>query len=137
MTPPSRGLLNFVSFDLSVRRGNSVCVCPPGKSDPYVKIKLGLGQEMKTEYKKRTLNPRFDEEFDLLVYEQSVEVGGAGRSIPLVCDVSSTCTTSYVIRSFVPRHRCMPCAESLHVVLDHCIGYDFVQGSRQLPRLLV
>lgn len=37
-------------------------------------VKLGMGQEVKTEYKKRTLNPRFEESFDLLVYERSVEV---------------------------------------------------------------
>lgn len=45
-----------------------------GKSDPYVSVKLGLQQHMKTEVKSRTLNPRYDETFDLLVYERSVEV---------------------------------------------------------------
>ncbi|CAN0556962.1 unnamed protein product, partial [Ectocarpus sp. 12 AP-2014] len=45
-----------------------------GKSDPYVCVKLGRSQEMKTDVKNRTLNPRFDETFDLLVYERSVEV---------------------------------------------------------------
>lgn len=39
-----------------------------------MKIKLGMEQEVKTDYKKRTLNPRYDETFDLLVYERSVEV---------------------------------------------------------------
>ena len=45
-----------------------------GKSDPYVKMKLGREQVMKTDTKKRTLKPRYDETFDLLVYERSVEV---------------------------------------------------------------
>eukprot|EP00903_Cladosiphon_okamuranus_P007574 g7348.t1 len=45
-----------------------------GKSDPYVSVKLGLQQHMKTDVKSRTLNPRYDETFDLLVYERSVEV---------------------------------------------------------------
>lgn len=45
-----------------------------GKSDPYVSVKLGLQQHMKTEVKTRNLNPRYDETFDLLVYERSVEV---------------------------------------------------------------
>lgn len=39
-----------------------------------MKVKLGRGQDMKTDTKKRTLKPRFDETFDLLVYERSVEV---------------------------------------------------------------
>lgn len=50
-------------------------MCLTGKSDPYVKIKLGMGQEVKTKHKKGNLNPRFDQTFDLLVYEPSVEVG--------------------------------------------------------------
>ena len=37
-------------------------------------MKLGLQQHMKTEVKTRNLNPRYDETFDLLVYERSVEV---------------------------------------------------------------
>lgn len=45
-----------------------------GKSDPYVSVKLGLAQEMKTDVKSRSLNPRYDATFDLLVYERSVEV---------------------------------------------------------------
>lgn len=45
-----------------------------GKSDPYVKVKLGTNDVVKTDYKKRTLSPRFDESFDLMVYERSVEV---------------------------------------------------------------
>ncbi|CAM9659324.1 unnamed protein product, partial [Hapterophycus canaliculatus] len=45
-----------------------------GKSDPFVLVKLGLAQEMKTDVKNRTLNPRYDATFDLLVYERSVEV---------------------------------------------------------------
>ncbi|CAN0393427.1 unnamed protein product, partial [Laminaria digitata] len=42
-----------------------------GKSDPYVKVKLGINDVVKTDYKKRTLSPRFDESFDLMVYERS------------------------------------------------------------------
>lgn len=45
-----------------------------GKSDPFVSVKLGLAQKMKTDVKSRTLNPRYDATFDLLVYERSVEV---------------------------------------------------------------
>lgn len=51
------------------------CVCFfAGKSDPYVKIKLGGEQEVKTEVIDGTLNPRWNQKFDLLVYERSVEV---------------------------------------------------------------
>ena len=39
-----------------------------------MKVKLGMGQEDKTDVIKRTLNPRFNATFDLLVYERSVEV---------------------------------------------------------------
>lgn len=50
-----------------------------GKSDPYVQVKLGLQQHMKTEVKNRNLNPRYGETFDLLVYERSVEVREGGE----------------------------------------------------------
>lgn len=42
-------------------------------------VKLGLQQHMKTEVKNRTLNPRYNETFDLLVYERSVEVREQGK----------------------------------------------------------
>ncbi len=44
-------------------------------------VKLGMAQEMKTEVKNRTLNPRYDETFDLLVYERSVEVRSEGGGL--------------------------------------------------------
>lgn len=45
-----------------------------GKSDPYVKIRVGQGEQVKTDVKSNRLSPRWDETFDLLVYEPSVEV---------------------------------------------------------------
>lgn len=45
-----------------------------GKSDPYVKIKVGGNQEVKTDVKDGTLNPRWNQTFDLISYERSSEV---------------------------------------------------------------
>lgn len=74
---------------------NLLVVCiSSGKSDPYVSVKLGLQQHMKTEVKNRTLNPRYDETFDLLVYERSVEVreGGTGEDERLDSACWSCCS---------------------------------------------
>lgn len=70
-----------------------VCVCLTGKSDPYVKVKLGTEQEVKTKHKKGNLNPRFNQTFDLLVYEPSVEVGSLCGDL---CVLIFTLLPSYV-----------------------------------------
>lgn len=44
-----------------------------------MKVKLGKEQKVKTGIKKNTLNPRFNETFDLMVYERSVEVTEPSR----------------------------------------------------------
>lgn len=64
-------------------------VTSSGKSDPYVSVKLGLQQHMKTEVKNRTLNPRYGETFDLLVYERSVEVRERRRDGSTLLDLIS------------------------------------------------
>ncbi|KAG5179390.1 hypothetical protein JKP88DRAFT_264267 [Tribonema minus] len=44
-----------------------------GKSDPYVVVKLGE-EEVKTKVMNNTLDPRWDQQFDLLVHDKSVQV---------------------------------------------------------------
>jgi Ca2+-dependent lipid-binding protein len=46
-----------------------------GKSDPYVRISLGEGTlSKKTQVKKNTLNPDWNESFDLVVQDQNSQV---------------------------------------------------------------
>lgn len=55
-----------------------------------MKVKLGSEQEVKTDVIQNTLNPRWKQNFDLMVYERSVEVrikreihGQAGANNPV------------------------------------------------------